>query len=197
MHFSVRSIPTDEIVLNRIFTIENEEVRTDGKDVIEHYLATDHSGLGFITAAVYRTDAVQLALSKWSRSVNNLEGQTYWTAFCAAQGSIKITKETYVEYASGMLFDAKPKIWFKMLYADIIEVYTKLSDIGYSEKLCRQIILKHFVEKNNWKVVLGALRRWPILAIKTIIPYLVLVSVSAGKYLFSSSVVEASTASRK
>jgi hypothetical protein len=51
--------------------------------------------------------------------------------------------------------------------------------------------LKHFL-KNNWRVFFGALRRWPILAITTIIPYLALVGKSAKGILLSPKEISTS-----
>ena len=183
LNFSIRSIPTGEIVIERAFEIENEEVRTDSKKVIEHSLAAGWI-LGLMSGNIYKTEAIKLALQKWPSSPDNAEGQIYWTAFCAAQGSIKITKETYLEYASPMFYQTKPKEWFKRHYDELPKVYIKLIEIGYSEKVCRELILKHFTQQNNWKVVLGAIKRWPILAITTMISYFSLVGVSTWKITF-------------
>ncbi|PLZ93126.1 glycosyltransferase [Fischerella muscicola CCMEE 5323] len=182
LDYSIRSVLDNTMVHDRIFKSETEEVIADSKSVIEHYLITDHSGLAFISSIVYKTEAAKKALQKWPESIHNMEGQTYWTAFCALYGSIKISTEVYIEYASNMLFLSKPKAWFKMHYGEIIEVYAKLLEIGYSRKLFSQLILKHFKEKNNWKVVFGALRRWPILTLNIIVPYFNFVALS---YLYS------------
>lgn len=184
LNFSIRSIPTGEIITERVFEIENEEIRADGKAVIENSLAADCI-LGLMSGNIYKTAAVKLALQKWQSSPDSAEGQIYWTAFCATQGSVKITKETYIEYPSPMFFQTKPKEWFKRHYAELPEVYVKLIEIGYSRKFCRELILKHFTQKNNWKVVLGAIRRWPLLAIITMLRYFGLVSVSAWENTFS------------
>ncbi|BAZ26786.1 hypothetical protein NIES4073_76960 [Kalymmatonema gypsitolerans NIES-4073] len=180
LNFSIRSIPTREIVTERVFEIENEEVRADGRAVIENSLAADWI-LGLMSGMIYKTEAIKLALQKRPSSPENAEGQIYWTAFCATQGSIKITKQTYIEYASPMFFQTKPKEWFKRHYAELPEVYMKLIEIGYDKKLCRELIFKHFTQKNNWKVVLGAIRRWPVLAITTMVSYFRLVGVSTWK----------------
>ena len=180
LNFSIRSIPTGEIVIERVFEIETEEVRADGRAVIEQSLAADGI-LGLMSGMIYKTQAIKLALEKWSSSPENAEGQIYWTAFCATQGSVKITKQTYIEYASPMFFQTKPKEWFKRHYAELPEVYMKLIEIGYNQRFCRELILKHFTQKNNWKVVLGAIRRWPVLAIRTMVYYFRLVGVSAWK----------------
>ncbi len=183
LNFSIRSIPTKEIVTECVFEIENEEIRADGKAFIEHSLAADYI-LGLMSGMVYKTEAIKLAIQKWPSSPDSAEGQIYWTAFCATQGSVKITKDIYIEYPSPMFFQTKPKEWFRRHYAELPEVYTKLIEIGYSQKFCRELILKHFRQKNNWKVVLGAIRRWPLFAIVTMLRYFSLVGVSAWETTF-------------
>ncbi len=184
LNFSIRSIATQEIVTERVFEIENEEIRADGKAVIEQSLAADYI-LGLMSGMVYKTEAIKLALQKWPSSLDNAEGQIYWTAFCATQGSVKMTKDIYIEYPSPMFFQTKPKEWFRRHYAELPEVYTKLIEIGYSQKICRELILKHFHQKNNWKVVLGAIKRWPVFAIMTMLRYFSLVGVSAWETTFT------------
>ena len=184
LNFSIRSIPTGEIVTERVFEIENEEIRADGKAVIEHSLAEEWI-LGLMSGMIYQTEAVKLSIQKWPSSPNSAESQIYWTAFCATQGSVKVTKDIYIEYPSPMFFQTKPKEWFRRHYAELPEVYSKLIDIGYSKKLCRELILKHFIQENNCKVVLGAIRRWPFFATIIMFRYVSLVSVSAWENAFN------------
>jgi abequosyltransferase len=77
-----------------------------------------------------------------------------------------------------------------MQYTYSPEVDLKLMEIGYSEEFCSRLILQHFF-KNNWRVFLGALKRWPIIAIATIIPYLSLVCKSALIIMFPRKRIEA------
>jgi abequosyltransferase len=48
------------------------------------------------------------------------------------------------------------------------------------------LISKNLITKNDWRIFLGALRRWPRLAINIMFSYLYLVSISSSKE-FSSS----------
>jgi hypothetical protein len=57
-------------------------------------------------------------------------------------------------------------------------VILKLEKSGYSKQFCRRMLLQNGKEV-NFKVFLGALRRWPMSAIKTVIPFLALVSFCA------------------
>jgi len=192
LNFSCRYEPTGELLYQRCFDIKDEEVCAEGKAVFEFCLEQNHSGVGFMTAQVYRTEVVQSAVKKWSSGLNNMEAQVYWTAFCAANGSAKVTKDTYLESAFGdSHWMREPKVLLKMQYIDLPKLYIKLMEIGYSIKFCRKLVLKHFL-KNNWRVFFGALRRWPILAITTIIPYLALVGKSAKGILLSPKEISTS-----
>jgi abequosyltransferase len=178
LNFSCRHEPTGNLIYPRCYQVENEQVCSNGKTVFERCIQENHSGVGFMTAQVYKTDLVQHAVKKWSTGVKNMEAQVFWTAYCAANGSVKITKDTYVESAFGSSYWMRePKTLLKMQYIDLPLLYVKLMEAGYSNLFCRKLVLKHFF-KNNWRVFLGALRRWPVLAMTTIIPYLSLVSIS-------------------
>lgn len=67
---------------------------------------------------------------------------------------------------------------------DIPEIYAKLLKIGYSKTFCLQMILPKIIKTSDWKIFLGALRRWPFLAINIIVSYLALVSVFTWDLLF-------------
>ncbi|OUL26462.1 glycosyltransferase [Nostoc sp. RF31YmG] len=189
LNFSWLYVETGQIATERCFTIDNEEIQSDGKAIIEKCLQENFSGLAFMTAQVYRKTAVQQSLQQWSASVNNREAQVYWTAFCATQGSVKVTKDIYLQYACGMNSVPESKLWFRMRYADLPTVYAKLIEIGYGRKFCRELILQHFAE-NNWQVILGALRRWPVITLNILIPYLSLVGLSAWDMHISSKLVD-------
>ncbi|MBD2778273.1 glycosyltransferase family 2 protein [Iningainema tapete] len=184
LNFARRYVPTNE-VSERSFILDKEEFSTNGKVVIERYVKQQYEVLGFMTAQVYRAEAAQQALQNWRSGVNNREAQIYWTAFCALKGSIKITQDVYLEYACGMNSIPEPKQWFKMRYWDLPEVYVKLMTIGYSQEICRKFLLNHFAE-TNWKVILGALKRWPLFTIKTLLAYFGVVIESATKLLLQS-----------
>ena len=185
LNFSCLYVGSNQLAYERCFNIEHEEVRTDGKVLIENCLQENFSGLAFMTDQIYQTEAAQQALKEWPSSPSNREGQVYWTAFCATKGSVKITKKVYLQYACGMNSAPDIKLWFKMRYSDLPTVYTKLIEIGYGRIFCRKLIIEHFTQ-NNFKVILGAFRRWPILTINTIIPYLSLVVMSTWEMIFLS-----------
>jgi glycosyltransferase involved in cell wall biosynthesis len=193
LNFACRYQPTGKIIYDRCFHVDREEVNADGKAVFQRCLEENHSGIGFLSAQIYRTKIIQNALANWTESINNMEAQVYWVGYCAAHGSVKITEDVYLESAFGSSYWMKqPKVLLKMQYIDLPTIYAKIEEIGYPSKYCRNLILKHFIH-NNWKVFFGALRRWPIIALNTIIPYLALVASSVWEILLSSNHVESRT----
>ncbi|WP_174783060.1 hypothetical protein [Dolichospermum sp. UHCC 0684] len=72
--------------------------------------------------------------------------------------------------------EENPRLSLMMRYVYIPEVYLKLLTIGYFSKFCQQMILENIFKLSDWKILLGAFRRWTILATKILISYLQLVS---------------------
>ncbi|WP_071189453.1 glycosyltransferase family 2 protein [Trichormus sp. NMC-1] len=178
LNFSCRHEVTGELLYQRCYEVDHEQVEHDGKAAFERSIQKHRAGVQLMTAQVYRTELAQSALQKWPDGLKNLDYQVFLTGFCACHGSVKITKDAYLENAFGAShWMVKPKILLKMQYTYSPEVNIKLREIGYSHKFCSQLVVAHF-KNNNWKVFFGALRRWPIMAVTTIIPYLSLVSVS-------------------
>ncbi|KYC35914.1 hypothetical protein WA1_48765 [Scytonema hofmannii PCC 7110] len=70
-----------------------------------------------------------------------------------------------------------PKLLVTLEYADIPEVMLKLREIGFSKSFSQKMLLTRFV-KFNWRVLVGALRRWPIVAIQALSRYLSYVYLS-------------------
>jgi abequosyltransferase len=178
LNFSCRHEVTGELLYQNCYQIKEEVEESDGKAAFERCIQENRSGVQLMSAQVYRTDLAKLALKTWADGVNNLDYQVYLTGFCAFHGNVKISKDTYLENAFGAShWMVKPKMLLKMQYTYSPEVNIKLKEIGYPSNFCRNLILEHF-SHNNWRVLLGALRRWPILALTTVIPYFGLVSLS-------------------
>ena len=178
---------TNKIIVERWFNSDNDEPITNGKAALQRYLKESFGGVLFMTATVYKTKLVQRALQQWPSSHLNLAAQAYWTSFCAVNGSVIVTKDTYLEctmHASSLEKDPKWSIMMRYVY--IPEVYAKLLELGYSPKFCLQMISQNLITKNDWRIFLGALRRWPRLTINIMFSYLSLVSISSSKG-FSSS----------
>ncbi|MBE9036005.1 glycosyltransferase family 2 protein [aff. Roholtiella sp. LEGE 12411] len=204
LNFSGRNKITGEpvhpptIVDNRWFDVDSEDARGDGKAIFEHCFSKSVGAVIFLTATVYRTDLVKRALQIWQDAENNWISLAYLAGYCAANGSVIVTKETYLECIVGVSYWQKePKSALLMQYKHIPEVILKLEESGYSKQFCRRMLLQNGREV-NLKVFLGALRRWPMSAIKIVIPFLTLVSLSAFdvmgfKELKISEASEAST----
>lgn len=184
LNFSGRNQITGEpvhpptIVGNRWFDVDSEDGNGDGKAIFEHCFAKSVGAVIFLTASVYRTDLVQRALQIWPEAENNWISLAYLAGYCAANGRIIVTKDTYMECIVGVSYWQKdPKSALLMQYKHQSEVVTKLEENGYSKQFRRRMILKNFKEA-NLRVFLGALRRWPVFAIQTIVPFLALVAMS-------------------
>jgi abequosyltransferase len=180
-----RNQKTDKIVVKHWFNSDSDEPKPNGKDEFQRYLTESFGGVLFMTATIYKTELVQCALKKWPDSYKNFVAQAYWAGFCAAHGSILVTRDTYLEctmYASS--WEGDPKITVMMQYIYIPELYDKLIELGYPQRFCRQMIVQNLRRKSHWKILLGALIKWPVLVINIIIPYLTLVSVSIWELIF-------------
>ncbi|MFN7657946.1 MAG: glycosyltransferase family 2 protein, partial [Dolichospermum sp.] len=163
------------------FSSASDEIIADGKSVFQRYLQESFGGVLFMTATIYKTELVQQALQIWNTSPQNLASQAYWTGFCAAHGNIIVTQDNYLEctmHASSL--EENPRWSLMMRYVYIPEIYLKLLSLGYASKFCQQMILENIFRLSDWKILLGALKRWPILATNIIITYLKLV----GKFLY-------------
>ncbi len=167
------------IVGNRWFDVDSEDGCGDGKAIFEHCYDKSVGAVIFLTAIVYRTDLVQRGLQIWKDAVNNWIFLAYLAGYCAANGSVIVTKDIYMECIVGVSYWQKdPKSALLMQYKHIPEVLVKLEENGYSQQFCRRMIVKNFREV-NLRVLLGAMKRWPLFTMKIVIPFLALVGVSA------------------
>ncbi|MBD2691798.1 glycosyltransferase family 2 protein [Anabaena catenula] len=185
LNFSGRNKITGEavhppkIVGNRWFDADSEDGEGDGKAIFEHCFAKSVGAVIFLTATVYRTDLVKRALQIWPTASNNWISLAYLAGYCAANGKVIVTKETYLECVVGVSYWQKePKSALLMQYQHIPEVILKLEEVGYSKAYCCRMLLQNYHEV-DLKVFLGAIRRWPVSAIKTVVPFLALASLAA------------------
>jgi glycosyltransferase involved in cell wall biosynthesis len=184
LNFSGRNQITGEpvhpptIVGNRWFDVDNEDGSGDGKAIFEHCFSKSVGAVIFLTASIYRTELVQRALQIWSEAEKNWISLAYLAGYCAANGKIIVTKDIYMECIVGVSYWQKdPQSAILMQYKHLPEVITKLEENGYSKQFYRRMMFQSFKEA-NLKVFLGALRRWPMFTMKTIVPFLTLVSLS-------------------
>ena len=174
LNFSCRDGINNTLIFERCYPVDSDYVDSNGRAVFEACLRHNNSGVGVMTAQVYRTTLVQQALATWP-DLTNGEAQVYWTGFCAFHGSVKISPDTYLEYIAGTAsWMRDKKQLLRMHYTYLPEVYAKISEVGYSKNFCRSLVINHFLG-NNWRVFLGAIRRWPMLTLKIMSRYLLLV----------------------
>jgi glycosyltransferase involved in cell wall biosynthesis len=143
----------------------------NGQEVFVHNLKFNFGAIIFLTATIYRTEHVQASLRLWSDSISNWGGQGFWTGYCANQGKVIITSDSYVECKMGASYWQQEKgIWMKVVYRDVPEVVLKLQEkAGYSQATCREILLKHFKDYKmhqlrnigNIKSTIKSVARWP------------------------------------
>ncbi|MDF5726959.1 MAG: glycosyltransferase family 2 protein [Rhizonema sp. PD38] len=184
LNFSGRNKNTGEavhpptIVGNRWFDADSEDGTGDGKAIFEHCYEKSVGAVIFLTATVYRTDLVQRGLQIWKEAENNWIFLAFLAGYCAANGSVIVTKDVYMECIVGVSYWQKEQnSALLMQYKHIPEVLIKLEENGYSPQFCRQMIVNNLQEV-NFKVFLGALRRWPLFTLKTVIPFVALIGIS-------------------
>ena len=161
------------------FDADTENGEGDGKAIFEYCFTKSVGAVIFLTATIYRTDLVKRALQIWPNAINNWISLAYLAGYCAANGKIIVTKDTYLECIIGVSYwQEEPKSVLLMQYKHIPEVILKLQENGYSKQFSGKMMLHNFREI-NLRVFLGALRRWPVSAIQTVVPFLALVTISA------------------
>lgn len=187
LNYSRYDVLKKNIIKAKNFPIQEENTCIKSRFFIENTIQSDIFGLGFMTSQIYRSDAIRAALNKWGATGNNLEVQVFWGAYCALQGSIKFSRDVFVEYTCGTNALSNEKTWFKVHYADLLAVYVKLHHIGYSQEFCQKLIIHHFQKQNTIRALLGGIRRFPWLGLKTSIPYLGLVVRTFASFHFVHS----------
>lgn len=178
LNFSGRNQITGEPVYphtiadNRWFDIESEDGSGDGKAIFEHCITKSVGAVIFLTAIVYRTDLVSRAANIWPDGIENWMYLAYLAGYCAANGRTVVTKENYIECIVGVSYwQQKPQASLLMQYKHLPEVVGKLAETGYSKRFYRAMMVRTFKDA-NLRVFLGALRRWPAFALRTLLPFL-------------------------
>lgn len=120
---------------------EDDQIR-DGKVLFQKHLQDNIGSVIFVSATIFSTQLGREALLSWQDSQNNWAGLAYWNGYCATQGSVFVTHETYLECTLGVSYWQKdPQAWFRIRYQDIPKIYTKLQQIGYPRAFCRRMML--------------------------------------------------------
>ncbi|HZB14919.1 MAG TPA: glycosyltransferase family 2 protein [Chryseolinea sp.] len=194
LNFSGRNQLTGEpehphtIVGNRWFDIESEDGNGDGKEIFQHCITKSVGAVIFLTAIVYHTDLMLRAARAWPGGETNWMYLAYLAGYCAANGRTIVTKENYLECIVAVSnWQKDPKASLLMQYKHVPEVLQKLTENGYSKKFYRTMMFRTLKDA-NLRVMLGALRRWPTFALRTLVPFLTsvggaLVGASPGRQL--------------
>ncbi len=189
LNFSKSDAKTGQVFEQRCFDIETDLMSSNGKEVFEVCVEQSTGGVGLTTALVYKKDLAKSAIASWNSGLKNLAVQIYWTAFCASKAGALVTKDNYLECVAGThYFMQNPKLLVTLEYADIPEVMLKLREIGFANSFSRKMLLMCFA-KFNWRVFVGALRRWPIVAIQAGTRYLSYVYLSTVRSSSNSLLV--------
>jgi glycosyltransferase involved in cell wall biosynthesis len=172
-----------KIVGNRWFDIESENGYGDGKEIFQHCITKSVGAVIFLTAIVYRTDLLLRAARAWPDGVTNWMYLAYLAGYCAANGRTIVTKENYMECVVAVSYwQQEPKASLLMQYKHLPEVVWKLAETGYSKQFYRTMMVQTFKEA-HLRVFLGALRRWPAFALRTLVPFL----TSVGRSVVGAS----------
>jgi len=113
LNFSGRNKTTGEpvhpptIVGNRWFDVDSEDGCGDGKAIFEHCFSKSIGAVIFLTATVYQTDLVQRALQIWKDAANNWISLAYLAGYCAAHGSVIVTKRRFWNALSVLVIGRK------------------------------------------------------------------------------------------
>lgn len=168
-----RDLRTNQIITERFFDSTSDTLSTNSVSEFEHVLASGMGGVLFISSAIYKTKLLHKAFLTWPESSKNLASQAFWVAFCAARGQFIVTSFLHTECAMGIGFTDKDPQWmFKMVFREIPDVYLRLMKTGYSRLFCFSRIIRNLWSSNNWRILLGALRRWPIFTTRVYIYYM-------------------------
>jgi abequosyltransferase len=160
LNFSSRLVTTGELRFERCYEIEEDVVHADGRELFMRCLEHDPGGVALTTAQVYRTDLAGRAIREWRLGLHNLVTQIYWTGFCAANGPVKVTRETHLECAAGThFFVGNPRLAYKLDLGDTVELYARLAKTGYPADRCLRLARKQ-LRGTNRRLATGILR-WP------------------------------------
>ena len=160
LNFSSRLVTTGELRFERCYEIEDDSVHADGRELFLRCLEHDPGGVALTTAQVYRSDLAGEAIRRWRRGLHNLVTQIYWTGFCAANGSAKVTREPHLECAAGThFFVGNPRLSYKLDLGDTTELYARLAHIGYPADRCLRLA-RGQLRGSRRRLVKGVLR-WP------------------------------------
>jgi abequosyltransferase len=160
LNFSSRLVTTGELRFERCYEIDEDVVHADGRELFMRCLEHDPGGVALTTAQVYRSDLAGRAIREWQLGLHNLVTQIYWTGFCAANGPVKVTRDTHLECAAGThFFVGNPRLAYKLDLGDTAELYARLAKTGYPADRCLRLARKQLRGAKR-RLATGVLR-WP------------------------------------
>jgi glycosyltransferase involved in cell wall biosynthesis len=169
---------------NRWFDADNEDGGGDGKAIFEHCLNKSVGAVIFLTASVYRTDLAQQALQIWKNATDNWIFLAYVAGYCASNGSVIVTKDTYIECVAGVSYWQKETAaWLHWKYKHVPEAMMKLKEIGYSQLICNGIILQNFRE-TSLRFLLKSFIKYPLLTVQTVFYFLFIEGIATWEMMF-------------
>jgi abequosyltransferase len=161
LNYACYSADTGELAYPRRYSLEQDEWNPDGKAFFEKYLEIDYGGLVLTTALVYRTALAQAAIAAWEAGMASIMFQLYITAVCARGGSAFLTQEPLIRWMSGRAFFSKNiDLFIQTQLSDLQTIYVNLAMLGYSQRLCRRLVMRR----------VGS-REWLLLAVKLLLKY--------------------------
>jgi hypothetical protein len=152
-------------VYDRCFHFDADRV-DDGRALMSECLRQAYFGLAFMTAQVYRTEFAQAALRAWPDGPANYDFQVFITAFAGLHGRVMVTRDPHVTYVTGDNVYEKNKRVALKLYADSLEVFLHLHQVGYDGTLCRQITRSHLWSLKR-RFAKGVLHNNPLFSLAT------------------------------
>lgn len=181
LNFSDYNPETGAVAAEHWFDPALEDANSyDGKAIFQKCIKDNIGSVIFISATIFRTQFAREAQQKWPDCMNNWAGLAYWNGYCAAKGSVHVTRENYLECTIGVSYWQKdPKAWFKILHWDIPEIYVKLQQSGYSQQFCREMILRILKDDfapqsilNNLRYYFWCFTKAPLWSAKVIVAYI-------------------------
>ena len=157
LNFSSRDSSTGELMSARKFELDEDHTDADGLRLFSQYIARGAMGaLVFTSALVYRREHASDAIQHWEGGHANLLFQLYITAACATRGRFHVMADNVIEFMAGRsFFHGNRELEFQMKFHDVPLIYSKLTRLGYSRGLCRELFHSHLGGKH-----FGGLRMW-------------------------------------
>lgn len=157
LNFSSRDSVSGELMSQRKFDLDADHTDANGLRLFSQYIARGAMGaLVFTSALIYRREHARDAIQHWEGGHANLLFQLYITAACATRGRFHVMADNVIEFMAGRsFFHGNRELEFQMKFHDVPLIYSKLTRLGYSRGLCRDLFHSHLCGKH-----FGGPRMW-------------------------------------